>query len=65
MKGWKVWLKGLMSTVIGGAANAVTAAVVDPASFNFGEGLTKLGTMAGVGALFAGAMYLKKSPLPD
>ena len=62
---WKLWLKGLISAVVGGAANAVTAVAVDPVSFNFGDGLTKLGTMAGVGALFAGAMYLKKSPLPD
>ena len=61
---WKLWLKGLISATIGGAANAITAVVVEPTSFNFGEGIGKLGTMAGVGALFAGAMYLKRSPIP-
>jgi len=65
MKNWKMWLKGLVSAVIGGAANAITAVVVDPTSFNFGEGIGKLGAMAGMGALFAGAMYLKKSPMPE
>jgi len=45
---------------IGGAANAITAALVAPESFNFGEGIDKLGAMAVGGALLAAAMYLKK-----
>ena len=64
MNNWKVWLKGLISVTIGGAANAITAAIVAPESFNFEAGIGKLGAMAGGGALLAAAMYLKKSPLP-
>jgi len=62
---WKLWLKGLLSAVIGGAANAVTAMIVDPVAFNIDAGLTKLGTLAGISALVSAAMYLKKSPLPE
>ena len=60
----KVWLKGLISAVIGGAANAVTVMVVDPQNFNLSEGLGKLGTVAAVSAIVAAAMYLKSSPIP-
>lgn len=62
---WKTWLKGLLSAAIGGAANVVTAIVVDPIAFNFQEGLGKLGAMAGMGAIIAVALYLKQSPLPE
>jgi hypothetical protein len=59
------WLYGLASAAIGAAANGVTATIVAPESFNFtGPGLAKLGTLCGVSALVAAAMYLKQSPLP-
>ena len=58
------WLKGLLSAIIGGAANAITVMVVDPTNFNLNEGLAKLGTVALVSAIVAAAMYLKQSPLP-
>jgi hypothetical protein len=58
------WLKGLLSAIIGGAANSITVAVVEPASFNLGEGLPKLVSVAAVSAIVAAAMYLKQSPLP-
>lgn len=61
---WKKWLKGLFSAIIGGAANSVTVMIVEPASFNFQEGIGKLGTVALVSAIVAAALYLKKSPLP-
>lgn len=61
---WDKWLKGLISAVIGGAANSVTVMVVEPTSFNLHEGAGRLGTVALVSAIVAAAMYLKRSPLP-
>lgn len=61
---WQLWLKGLIAAVIGGAANAVTVMIVDPAAFNFSDGGHKLLTFAGVSALISAALYLKQSPLP-
>lgn len=61
---WNKWLKGLVSAVIGGAANAITVMIVDPQAFNLQEGAGKLGTVALVSAIVAAAMYLKQSPLP-
>ncbi|HEC61065.1 MAG TPA: hypothetical protein ENI27_02295 [bacterium] len=62
---WQKWLKGLISAIIGGAANSVTVMVVEPASFNLQDGLGKLGTVALVSSIVAAALYLKKSPIPD
>lgn len=62
---WQKWLKGLISAIIGGAANSITVMVVEPTSFNLQEGLLKLGAVALVSAIVAGAMYLKQSPLPS
>ena len=62
---WNKWLKGLISAVIGGAANSITVMIVDPIAFNLDEGATKLGTVALVSAIVAAAMYLKQSPLPS
>jgi hypothetical protein len=61
---WQIWLKGLVAAIIGGAANAVTVMIVDPAAFNFSDGGRKLLTFAGVSALISAALYLKQSPLP-
>ena len=62
--GWNKWGKGLISAVIGGAANAITVAIVDPIAFNLQEGASKLISVAVVSAIVAAAMYLKQSPLP-
>lgn len=62
---WKLWAKGILGAFIGGAANGITAMIVDPQQFNFGEGWKKLGTMALVSAIVSTAMYLKASPLPN
>jgi hypothetical protein len=59
------WVKGLLAAGIGGAANAITLQIVDPADFNFGAGLGKLISVAGASALVAVALYLKQSPLPN
>jgi hypothetical protein len=61
---WMTWAKGLISAVIGGAANSVTTMIVAPNDFNLQDGLGKVGTVAGVSALVSAAMYLKASPLP-
>jgi len=61
---WTKWVKGLVSAIIGGAANAITVAIVDPIAFNLQEGASKLLTVALVSAIVAAAMYLKQSPLP-
>jgi hypothetical protein len=60
----KHWVKGLVSAVIGAAANSVTVIIVAPETFNLYEGLPKLGTVALVSAIVAAANYLKQSPLP-
>lgn len=61
---WTRWAKGLISAIIGGAANAITVSIVDPVAFNLQEGIVKLGTVALVSAIVAAAMYLKQAPLP-
>lgn len=61
---WTKWIKGLVSAVIGGAANSVTVMIVDPIAFNMQDGAGKLGMVALVSAIVAAAMYLKQSPLP-
>jgi hypothetical protein len=60
----KLWAKGLLSAAIGGAANSITVMAIDPAQFNFAEGLPKLATVAGVSAIISVCLYLKESPLP-
>lgn len=59
------WIKGLISAIISGAANAVTVMIVEPSSFNLQEGWGKLLTVAIVSAIWGAAMYLKKSPIPN
>jgi hypothetical protein len=59
-----IWLKGLLSAVIGGAANAVVLMIADPLTFNLQDGLPKLQTVIIVSAIVSAAMYLKASPLP-
>lgn len=61
---WRTWLRGLGAAVIGGAANAITLLVVDPASFNFDAGIDRLWKVATVSAILAAAFYLKQSPIP-
>jgi hypothetical protein len=60
-----VWVKGLIAAVIGGVANSVTLMIADPLTFNLGEGINKLLTVATTSAIIAAAAYLKKSPIPE
>lgn len=57
------WLKGLLGAFIGGAANAITLMGIDPASFNFNDGVGKLGTAALLSGIVSGALYIKQSPI--
>jgi len=61
---WKRWIKGIVSALIGGAANGVTVMIVAPESFNFADGFGKLGAVMFASAVVSVAMYLKQSPLP-
>ena len=59
------WLKGLLSAIIGGAANSITVMAIDPLQFNLTDGIDKLSMVAVAGAIVSAAMYLKQSPLPE
>lgn len=62
----RVYLRGLVSAGIGGAANAVTLLVIDPLSFNiFQGGALKLATAMAVSSLVSFAIYVKEHPLPN
>lgn len=58
------WFYGLLGSVIGSMANAITVMIIDPSSFNMNEGWKKLTTFMGVSALVSAGLYLKQSPLP-
>jgi len=61
---WKKWFYGLVSAVVGGAANSIVVMAIDPVQFNLSDGIGKLGTVAMVSAIVSAAMFLKQSPLP-
>lgn len=65
-KATKGWLKGLAAAAITGAAGAIAAGWVDPATFNpfFGGTWAKLGQMALANAFIGLMAYLKASPIP-
>lgn len=62
---WRNWVKGLLTAIISGSANAVTLIVVDPLNFNLQEGLPKLSSIIAVNSIISVALYLKQSPLPQ
>lgn len=64
LKSWEMWVKGLIAAIIGGAANAVTTVIVAPETFNFQEGLGKLGAVVASSSIVSAALYLKQSPVP-
>lgn len=61
---WKPWLHGLGSAFIGGGASAVSASIIDPATFNIGDGFGNMLSLWAVNGLVGAAFYLKQSPLP-
>jgi hypothetical protein len=45
-------------------SNTIVLMIADPLTFNLGEGIDKLVTVAATSAIVAAAMYLKQSPIP-
>lgn len=65
MGNWKTWLYSIGAAAIGGAATALGAALLNPASFNLtNSGLEHLGAVALFGAIVPVLALLKQSPLP-
>lgn len=65
LKNPSVWIHGLISALIGGAATSISTIVVAPEQFNLAGGLANVGKVALVSGIVAAAMYLKQSPLPQ
>ena len=59
------WLGGIISAVSGGFVTAMATIVIDPAKFNFQQGLTNLFIVMGFSGGFALFTFLQKSPLPN
>jgi hypothetical protein len=64
LKNPRVWLHGLISALVGGAATSISTIVVAPEQFNLEGGLLNVGKVALVSGIVSAAMYLKQSPLP-
>lgn len=69
MKSWQKWLYGLLAGCIGAGAQGVIGAlgivVGNAAGANIPQlNLKQIAVIFGSGALVAGFMYLKQSPLP-
>lgn len=62
---WRNWVRGVIGAAIGSASNSVAAVVIAPESFNFHDGLSKLGEFAAYSAIIGAAMWLKQHPVPD
>ena len=59
-----IWLKGLISALLSGAATGASAVFILPVEFN-SENLSKFGYMVLVGAGIGLLNYLKQSPFPQ
>lgn len=61
---WKAWVHSLIAAAIGGAASALGAILISPASFPDNEtGWVHLGAVAAFGAIVPVLALLKQSPL--
>jgi len=58
----KLWLKGLVAAIIGGAATSTAGIITDPSMLT-SAGMKKLGITALAGALVGIAAYFKQSPI--
>ncbi|HLW98751.1 MAG TPA: hypothetical protein VKR82_08905 [Candidatus Acidoferrales bacterium] len=69
---FEIWMKGMLTAAIAGAANGVITGFasvgIDPAHFNLQAGFRNTmaisAVSAGMSAIIAVAAYLKQSPLP-
>lgn len=64
-KNTKIWIRGIIATIINGFASGVVLIVADPVAFNLDAGLRKLVMTSTVFAIMGLANYLKQHPLPD
>jgi len=64
MKNVGKWLRGLVGAFIQSATLTITTMIVDPETFNIGEGLANVGTVALVSGIVGAALFLNKKPLP-
>lgn len=62
---WRAWVKGLIHAGISGGTAAISTSVVAPDTFNFGEGLGKLISVAAISAIVSISKFLTTNPFPD
>lgn len=67
MKGWRTWVKGLVSAASGALVSGLAVSIADPMKFGFEnpENIKRLIFVCGVTAAVAVLSYLKQSPLPN
>ena len=58
------WARGLVGAFIQSASVVISTMIVDPETFNIGEGLAKVGMVALVSGIVGAALFLQKRPLP-
>lgn len=63
-KSIEVWLHGLGSAFIGGGATAISAMIIEPATFNLTTGLKSMAALALISGIVNASFYLRASPLP-
>ena len=62
---WREWLKSLIHAAISGGTAAISTSIVAPETFNFGEGLNKLLTVAMISAIVSMSKFLSTNPFPE
>lgn len=64
IKDVRIWAKGLINAGISGGTVVFSTMVIDPQTFNFGDGLSNLLKAAGISAIVSIAKYLSNNPMP-
>lgn len=64
LKDVRIWAKGLIHAGISGGTVVFSTMIIDPQTFNFGEGLPNLFKAAGISAIVSIAKYLSANPMP-
>lgn len=62
---WRAWLKGLIHAGISGGTAAISTSIVAPETFNFGDGLGRLLSIAGISAIVSISKFLSAYPFPE
>jgi len=61
---WRNWLRGLIGAFIQGGATSISTMIVDPQTFNIGDGLGNVMMVSLVSAIVGAALFLQKKPIP-